>query len=165
LIGITADSGKDDGTADYLTTGRLLPTGARPRANPRRGVGTSRPQLQPPPLAKLKRPSGDGLCQRTRDGLKPSVARGGRLRSAGASRSQFADQRLPNGLPIGKSARPQVGKPEVRSPNPPPPEARWPQADLKFTPDWGKRPLLSNGKWWFSENIYSLTVLGRSGAL
>ena len=138
---------QDDGTTglrDYGTTaGR---SSMADRQNLKRGVGTSRPQLQPPPLAKLKRPSGDGLCQRTRDGLKPSVARGGRLRSAGASRSQFADQRLPNGLPIGKSARPQVGKPAVRSPNPPPPEARWPQADLKFTPDWGKRPLLSNGK-------------------
>ena len=37
--------------------------------------------------------------------------------------------------------------------------AFWPQADLKFTPDWEKRPLLSNGKWCFPEIIFLLTVL------
>ena len=44
-------------------------------------LAAERPHAQPPPPAKrpglLVRPSGDGLCQGTRDGIKPSVARGG----------------------------------------------------------------------------------------
>jgi hypothetical protein len=39
--------------------------------------------------------------------------------------------------------------------------SRWPQADHKFTPDWEKRPLLSNGKWWFMKKIIYWTVWGR----
>jgi hypothetical protein len=46
-------------------------------------LAAERPHAQPPPPAKrpglLVRPSGDGLCQRTRDGIKPSVARGAPL--------------------------------------------------------------------------------------
>jgi hypothetical protein len=108
------------------------------------------PHPQPPPPAKrpglLVRPSGDGLCQRTRDGIKPSVARGG-LRSAGANRRRFANQILVNGLPIGKSAIRQVGKPAVRSPSPPPFGALWPQTATTLPRFREKRPLLSNGKW------------------
>jgi len=62
------------------------------------------------------------------------AAAGGRFRSAGASGRRCADQRPPNGRPIGKSAIPQVGKPAVRSPRPPPPEAHGPQADLTLPP-------------------------------
>ena len=42
-------------------------------------LATERPHPQPPPPAKrpglLVRPSGDGLCQRTTEGIKPAADR------------------------------------------------------------------------------------------